>query len=219
MFQKLHKRLSFLYWVMYRSLFASTDNYRFDGLKITINKNVFHPGFFYSTKNMYNFIQEINMKDAKVLELGAGSGLLALGCAKRGAKVLASDINPHAIDLIKKNANKNKLNIDIIESDLFDSIPKQTFNYILINPPYYKGDPTDDFHVAFYAGANFQYFKKLFKQLREFKNESTKVYMILADNCNIQEIQDIAKLAGFDFELKKTIKHMFEENYIFCITN
>ena len=45
----------------------------------------------------------------KVLEVGTGSGLIALHCAKAGADVTATDISPLAIKNIRMNALKNKL--------------------------------------------------------------------------------------------------------------
>ncbi|MBN1169711.1 methyltransferase [Candidatus Micrarchaeota archaeon] len=70
----------------------------------------------------------------KVLELGCGSGLVALCWAKKN-NVTAVDINPAAVQCCRYNAIKNSLNIHCFESDLFSSV-SGTFDAILFNPPY-----------------------------------------------------------------------------------
>jgi release factor glutamine methyltransferase len=73
----------------------------------------------------------------RVLDLGCGTGAIAL-CLKSEqprAKVIASDINPEAVKLTLENAARLKLEIDVIETSLFDSIEGR-FDLIVSNPPY-----------------------------------------------------------------------------------
>jgi release factor glutamine methyltransferase len=70
----------------------------------------------------------------KVLEIGTGSGLIALHCAKV-ADVTATDINPHAVAMTKENAQYNGLKLEVVRSDLFEAI-KAKFDVIIFNPPY-----------------------------------------------------------------------------------
>ena len=71
----------------------------------------------------------------RVLEMGAGSGFVALHAAKTGAFVMAADINPHAVDCVRWNALKNDLKVEVVRSDLFENIPG-VFDIIVFNPPY-----------------------------------------------------------------------------------
>ena len=217
MLKKIHNKLRSVYWLFYKSFLYFSKSYSYDGLKIEINKNVFHPGLLYSTKNLYNFIKELKVKNSTVLELGAGSGLISLDCARRGAFVTASDINSFSVITLKNCSQINNLQLNIIESDLFDYIPPQIFSYIFINPPYYKSDPKGNLQSAFYAGADFEYFRKLFSQVSGYIDDTTFIYMVLADNCKINEIEEIAKMDGFEFILERTLVHKYEENYIFQI--
>ncbi len=89
-----------------------------------------------STKILLKYINQKNVKGKSLLELGAGSGLISLEMSRRGARVTASDISKNAIENIKSNALKNKVLMEVLESDLFDRVGERQFDLIVINPPY-----------------------------------------------------------------------------------
>ncbi|MFA6805477.1 MAG: HemK2/MTQ2 family protein methyltransferase [Candidatus Methanomethylophilaceae archaeon] len=70
-----------------------------------------------------------------VLEIGCGSGIVAIHCAHSGADVVAVDINPHAVELTGKNAEANGVKVDARGSDLFQNVPEK-FDTIVFNLPY-----------------------------------------------------------------------------------
>jgi release factor glutamine methyltransferase len=74
-------------------------------------------------------------KEQKVLDIGTGSGLQAIISAKQGGEVIATDINPEAIECAKKNAEKNGVEIEFRVCDLFESITGK-FDLIIFNSPY-----------------------------------------------------------------------------------
>lgn len=76
--------------------------------------------------------------EQSLLEMGCGTGLIAMHAAKNGARVTAADISPHAVDCTKRNAAKNNLKIRVIQSDLFENIVGN-FDVIVFNPPYLPG--------------------------------------------------------------------------------
>src|SRR3982751_1776228 len=86
---------------------SKTRTYSCKGITLEIPPEVFHPGFFYSTKLLLHHIANGRLYQRSFLELGAGSGLLSIYAAKRGAIVTATDINPVAIKSIEKNAEEN----------------------------------------------------------------------------------------------------------------
>ena len=112
--------------------------YRYKDIVLEIPPGIFHPGFFFSTQLLLQCIASFTLQGIKILELGAGSGLISIFAAKKGAKVTATDINPVAVEFLKKNCEKNRVEFEIIQSDLFSDIPGQQFHIIAINPPFYK---------------------------------------------------------------------------------
>lgn len=189
--------------------------YKFESLTILVKSGVFHPKFFYSTKVFLQFLNDKNVLGKRVLELGAGTGLISLMMARQGAIAYASDISRIAIDNIKKNSINNNLPIKVIHSDLFDSIHDTKFDFIIINPPYYPRNPQSEDEHAWYCGEDFEYFKKLFSQLRSYVH--SEIYMILSEDCAITTIAHLAAENGFKMNRVYHCKTIFEENYIFRI--
>ena len=191
--------------------------YTYNDIKVLVKKGVFHPAFFYSTKFILRSTKQFDLKNKTVLELGAGSGLISLCFVKRKAVVTAVDINPSSVEGIHKSAHHNNLQVNAFYSDLFSAIPKQTFDYIIINPPYYRGDAENIEQYAWYAGKNLDYFKKLFSALKDYIHENSVVLMSLSEDCEINKIKDIADGYRFLMKIYKQEKIQGEENYIFEI--
>ena len=80
-----------------------------------------------------------NEKQFNILELGTGSGAIALMIAhqRRGVKVLACDRSEAALEVARKNAHQLGItHVDFILSDWFSALGEQYFNLIVSNPPY-----------------------------------------------------------------------------------
>ena len=70
----------------------------------------------------------------EVLDMGTGSGLIAIFFALKDRKVTASDISQEAIEVASENAENLNAKIKFVESNLFDKIDDK-FDLILFNPP------------------------------------------------------------------------------------
>src|SRR5688500_12707644 len=159
--------------------------YSYGDIHLQIHPQVFHPGFFFSTKLLLQYISALSLQGQRLLELGAGSGLISIHAAKNGAIVTATDINPVAIEFLKKNGRQNEVELTIIQSDLFRHIPEQAFDIIAINPPYYKKQPLTEKDYAWYCGENGEYFQELFSKLGEYVHKNSFVMMVVSEECDI----------------------------------
>jgi release factor glutamine methyltransferase len=77
----------------------------------------------------------------RVLDLGTGSGNLALAIARQhpGAQVTATDLSPAALAVARRNAERHGLagRVRFLEGDLFGPLPPgETFDFVVSNPPY-----------------------------------------------------------------------------------
>ncbi|HAF29287.1 MAG TPA: peptide chain release factor N(5)-glutamine methyltransferase [Bacteroidales bacterium] len=85
-------------------------------------------------------IQENQTKSLKILDIGTGSGCIAISLAKNihGSLVFASDISNDALILTRKNSKLNNSDIQILHLDILkqDVQLKERFDIIVSNPPY-----------------------------------------------------------------------------------
>lgn len=196
---------------------SKTRTYSYEDIRLEIPPQVFHPGFFFSTQLLLQYINKLLLNGKSLLELGAGSGLIATQAAKKGALVTATDINPIAIQYLLSNSVQNNVSLEIIRSDLFAAIPKRPFDIIAINPPYYKKQPVTLQDHAWYCGENGEYFSGLFSQLADYMHKNSEVLMVLCDGCDIKMIETFAARNGFKLQLILTKQNMLEKNFIYKI--
>lgn len=205
-------------WRLYKGYLSRTRWFSYQGLSIKVAPSVFHPGLLFSTKILARFVLQFDLKDQRVLELGAGSGMISSLVCRAGAKVLATDINPMAIESMLATKTANTLDFEVLESDLFEQVAATLFDYVLINPPYFPQKANTDREKAFFCGSNFEYFHRLFAQLPHYITPKTAVFMILSDDCAIDTIQEISNKENFNWQLVHEQKIWGEINFIYKIT-
>jgi release factor glutamine methyltransferase len=189
--------------------------YSYQGTSLKILPGVFHPGLFFSTKFLLSYLENFDLKNKSLLEPGAGSGLISFIAEKKEANVVTSDLSETALEGLQQNREALHSKIQIIRSDVFDQIPDQPFDFIVINPPYYKGDPNEEWQLAWYCGEDFNYFVKLFSVLVKFTHTKSCVMMVLSEDCDIFTIRNIAKQHGWDLKEKLRRRFWWEWNFIF----
>ena len=110
---------------------------------ILVLPDVFNPRLFLTGELLAGQIEGgLIPADARVLDLGTGSGIGAVFAARHGATVVAVDINPLAVKCARANAILNGVenDVDVREGDLFGPVAGQTFDIVLFNPPYFRGE-------------------------------------------------------------------------------
>ena len=192
-------------------------SYSYKNIHLKIHPDVFHPGFFHSTGILLKCVNTLPLKNKTFLELGAGSGLISISAAKAGAIVTATDINPVAMHYLTRNMQFNNADLTVIVSDLFERIPDQFFDVIVINPPYYFDSPSGFKEYAWYCGKNGEYFHALFSSLSNYSNGDTVILMVLCEGTNRELIRSIAGNYGFAFECTKEVRNLIERNYVYRI--
>ncbi|MGE5811820.1 MAG: methyltransferase [Ignavibacteria bacterium] len=209
---KQKKKKNLFKSLAFRILYPASEKYlskersfSYKDITILVFPGVFHPGFYFSTKILLKYLEKIELNQKYILELGAGTGLISIFAAKRGGFVTASDISLTAVYNIEKNVKMTDANVEVVHSDLFDDIPGRRYDFIIINPPYYKKTPSSEKEFAWFGGDDFQYFRKLFSQLGNNFYENTNALMVLSDEADLEMIKSIA------LEYKFLMKELFHK--------
>lgn len=118
-------------------------NVEFYGYKIIVNPNVLIPRF--ETEELVyrtiNYLKKFNFKNPKILDIGTGSGCIAITLKKEipTCQMTAVDISVDALTVAKENAKNNDVEIEFINSDVFSNV-KDSYDVIISNPPYIAYD-------------------------------------------------------------------------------
>ena len=87
-------------------------------------------------------IKEAQVSDGKlkILDIGTGSGCIAVALAKKipNVEIFALDISAQALKVAKQNAEKHQVNIQFIEGDILNCDLNSDFDIIVSNPPYVR---------------------------------------------------------------------------------
>lgn len=110
----------------------------FHGLPLSVSHAVLIPRA--DTEILVDWALELmqNAVAPKVLDMGTGSGAIALALKHRcpQAYVTALDVSPNALAMATRNALRLKLDVELLLSDWWQAIPDRHFDFIVSNPPY-----------------------------------------------------------------------------------
>ncbi len=122
-----------------------TNSQEFMGLDFYVQEGVLIPRPDTETlvETVINIVKERYNKEIKILDLGTGSGAIALSLAYylRNSFVTAIDISDIAVETTKINIKKHNLNnIKVIKGNIFEDILGEKFDVLVSNPPYIESD-------------------------------------------------------------------------------
>ena len=175
-------------------------NVDFYNSNFIVNKNVLIPRFETEelVLNTINFIKEYFNNKVKILDIGTGSGAIAISIKKEvNSEVYATDISKEALEVAKENAERNNVSINFINTNIYDGI-KDKFDIIISNPPYIRYDEEIDEivknnepHIALYADNNGLYFyEEILKNINSILNDK----YLIAFEIGKDQGEDINKL-------------------------
>ncbi|ASJ08429.1 protoporphyrinogen oxidase [Thermococcus siculi] len=118
------------------------------GLDIKLHPQVYEPA-----EDTFLLAENLAVKEGDAaLDVGTGTGIIALLMARRARKVLGVDINPIAVELARENARINGIeNVEFRVSDLFENVSGK-FDVITFNAPYLPGEPEEPIDLALVGG-------------------------------------------------------------------
>ena len=116
----------------------------FYGSEFIVDENVLIPRP--ETEELVDWIVKLNTKlskkkDLKILDIGTGSGCIAISLAKNilNSAVFAVDVSEKALAVAEKNATLNKVTVTFLQKNILETNHlDQKFDIIVSNPPYVR---------------------------------------------------------------------------------
>ena len=197
----------------------------FFGMQLKVDERVLIPRP--ETEELVELILAENLKDnLKVLDIGTGSGAIALALAKNRPdwSVTAADISQDALDLSMENANDQNLNLSFIKSDCFSEISSK-YDIIVSNPPYISREDQEEVglnvlhsepHLALFADEDgLSIYRRIAEDSKDYLNDGGKIYLEIG----YKQGQSVPNLFRKNFPEKRvrTLKDQFGQDRMVVI--
>lgn len=130
------------------------------GRPFAIVPNVMNPVIFRTGRYFAEFLETSPLVDpaqfrgggpVATLEVGTGSGVIAITAAGRGHQVTAVDVSEDAVACARSNVLLNRLEdrVEVLAGDLYAPVAGRRFDLVLCSLPKWRGEPKSRADVAF----------------------------------------------------------------------
>ena len=180
---------------------------------LNTDDNVYNPA-----EDSYLLADNLEIQEGQsVLEIGTGSGIVAMYASRLTDRITVTDINFDACELARRNFEDNGIEgIEILFGNLFEPVENRKFDVILFNTPYL---PTEDDDViddtinyAFDGGVNGRKVIDLFlNEVGNYLNDGGIVQLIQSSLSGNQETLQKLDELGFIAEIKASEHFFFED--------
>ena len=160
---------------------------KFFGMQLKVDERVLIPRP--ETGELVELIFAENPEtNLSVLDIGTGSGAIALALAKNRPdwSVTAADISQDALELAMENAKDQDLNLSFINSDCFSEISAK-YDIIVSNPPYISHEDQEEVglnvlhsepHLALFADEDgLAIYRRIAEDSKDYLNDGGKIYL------------------------------------------
>ena len=177
-----------------------------------------HENVYVPAEDSYLLAENLEVENGKsVLEIGTGSGIVAMYASKLTDKVTATDINFDAIQLAESNFKANNIdNVELLFGNLFEPVKDRKFDVILFNTPYLPTEEgevlEDNLNYAFDGGLNGRKVIDLFlNEVKNHLNDGGIVQLIQSSLSDNDETLNKLDELGFIAEIAKKEHYFFED--------
>ena len=198
---------------------------KFFGMQLKVDERVLIPRP--ETEELVELILSENLKDnLKVLDIGTGSGAIALALAKNRPdwSVTAADISKDALELATENAKSQDLDLTFIRTDCFSEISSK-YDIIVSNPPYISREDQEEVglnvlhsepHLALFADEDgLAIYRRIAEDSKDYLNDGGKIYLEIG----YKQGQSVPALFTENFPEKRvrTLKDQFGQDRMVVI--
>lgn len=188
---------------------------KYKGFSIETDENVYEP-----SDDTYLLLDSLEMigitAGSRVLEVGCGTGIISIAVSGLVASVVACDINPHAVDVCKRNAARNKAkNVEVVRSDLFSDVSGK-FDLIVFNTPYLPQSLDEtvsgEINHAWDGGLDGRkVIERFLFEVSSYLSEGGRIVFLESSLSDYEKSLSYLESAGFKVKIINRLKLHFEE--------
>ena len=180
------------------------------GLNIRLHPQVYEPA-----KDTFLLAENLAVGEGDTaLDVGTGTGLIALLMARKARFVLGVDINPLAVELARENARLNGIrNVEFRLSDLFERVDGK-FDVITFNAPYLPGEPEEPIDLALVGGkTGREVLDRFIKEVPDYLKPGGTVQIVQSSITGIEETLKRLEKVGLTARVAAK-RHVFFEDIV-----
>ena len=173
----------------------------FMGLRLYVDSNVLIPRQDTETLVESVIIALQPRREARVLDLCAGSGAIGLSIKTLvpGAEVTLSDISAGALEVVRRNAHELNAEVSIKQGDLFKAVGREKYDLVVSNPPYIRTEDMAALQrevqfepaLALEAGLDgLDFYRRIASEVQDHLNPGGCVYL----ETGYDQAQDVLRL-------------------------
>ena len=174
-----------------------------------------HPQVYEPAEDTFLLAENLAVKEGDVaLDVGTGTGLIALLMARKASYVLGVDLNPVAVELARENALLNGIkNVEFRLSDLFENVSGK-FDVITFNAPYLPGEPEEPIDLALVGGkTGREVLDRFITGAQDYLKPGGTVQIVQSSITGVEETLDRLEEAGLAVEVAAK-RHVFFEDIV-----
>lgn len=175
------------------------------------------PEIYEPREDTYLILNEVRRyASGNVLDMGTGTGVLAIAAAEKAENVIGVDINKEALEHAKENSKAAGLtNVKFVYSDLFSYFKKYAwrFDLIIFNPPYLPEDIREpkESRVATTGGKKgYEILDRFFSEVSEYLMPYGKILIVFSSLTGQDKVHEIIENYGFNYQ-KISEEELFAE--------
>jgi len=172
-----------------------------------------HPQVYEPAEDTFLLAENLAVrKGDTALDVGTGTGLIALLMAKKASSVLGVDINPLAIELARENARINGIkNVEFRVSDLFENVSGK-FDVITFNAPYLPGEPEEPIDLALVGGeGGREVLDRFIREVPEYLKPGGTVQIVQSSITGVEETLEKLEEVGLKGKVAAKVHVFFED--------
>ena len=176
-----------------------------------------HPEVYAPAEDTYLLLSTIEVhRGERALEMGCGSGLIAMHMAKAGACVTAVDTDERAVTAPRNSALMNDLQVRTVLSDLFHEV-KCRFDLIVFNPPYLRGEVQGQEDLCWAGGGDgVRLTARFLGQARDRLEPGGRILLLISDDMEPDALESALKDWSVETVARQTL--FFEELRVLRLT-